>query len=377
MAALPAVALAHPGEHPPGPDTKPDRLTAPAGDGDPAALGARGRGKFAYRGSGGISIRGRGLVRVRAAEGSTIEQSAEGFGRARSSDDGTRWRYAGRGTVVVDCSRCVVMVRGRFHAEVDPTQKHTATGVATVRGRGKTRLAGGRAASFRRAGRLVLSTGPLDVDLMGRIARHGPPKSVDDPGGHPGRREEDDRGRDEGEGPEGGRRDRPADTDDRTPGPRGGPQGQGPRRKPGRRFGHRRAQWSLGGPARGAVSFDELTGRLKVWDLSEGADLVVTVPDGTETETRDDGLTIYRGLRDAAGVTVAGTAFRMVAKGPEVDGAFTPAADSLARSTIRGRGTFTTPDGEYRAHGRRATRVLLQPQPPADPAPEAGGPGPS
>jgi hypothetical protein len=56
----------------------------------------------------------------------------------------------------------------------------------------------------------------------------------------------------------------------------------------------------------------------------------------------------------------------MKAVGTDVEGAFEPTRGTLARSFVRGKGTFKTVDaGDLRAHKHGGTRLLLQ----AGPAP--------
>ena len=133
---------------------------------------------------------------------------------------------------------------------------------------------------------------------------------------------------------------------------------------------HRRdpgATWRLNGPGlrhRGHRRHRRPPARLG--QVAGPKDLAVTVPAGTISRTTlADGSVVYTGLRDAK-VLITGTGFRMKAVGWEVEGTFTPAAGSLARSFVRGKGSFDTAhfqDLRARKHG--GTRVLLQPESPA------------
>jgi hypothetical protein len=104
---------------------------------------------------------------------------------------------------------------------------------------------------------------------------------------------------------------------------------------------------------------------VRVWDRSAAKDLAVTAPAGTAQTTLADGSVVYSGLKGAA-VTVAGTAFRMKARGTKIVGAFAPTAGTPARSFVRGRGSFDTGGaGKLRPGRHGGVRVLLQPAAPA------------
>jgi hypothetical protein len=234
--------------------------------------------------------------------------------------------------------------------DVDPTATHPAVGTARDWGTGQTTLKGGVPLPFWSDQRLVLSGGPMSVDLWGRGAPRwfrgaGGPK-----GGHKGRR--------------GGKHVVREVVITR-------------RFVDGKRvFSHRKvsvkrwwtwnrrdpgATWRLNGPVSGTVDIADIDGRIRVWDTSSGKDLAVTVPDGTSTRTLADGSVVYQGLRDAA-ATLSGTGFRMKAVGWDLEGTFTPAAGSLARSFVRGKGSFDTADFQgQRARRKGGNRVLLQP----------------
>ena len=67
-----------------------------------------------------------------------------------------------------------------------------------------------------------------------------------------------------------------------------------------------------------------------------------------------------------ASVTIAGTGFRMKVRAFDVEGTFTPVPGSLARSFVRGGGTFDAGAAtDVRAGGHGGVRVLLQAGSPA------------
>jgi hypothetical protein len=109
------------------------------------------------------------------------------------------------------------------------------------------------------------------------------------------------------------------------------------------------------------VDIKDIDGRLRVWDKSAAKDLAVTVVPATTPKPLGDGSVLYTGLRDAK-VTLVGTGFRMKAVGWEVEGTFTPTPGSLARSFVRGKGSFDTAHfTDVRARKRDGARILLQP----------------
>jgi hypothetical protein len=191
-----------------------------------------------------------------------------------------------------------------------------------VAGRGETVLRGGVPVPFWANRRILLTTGPMSVDLAGR---GGPEWWGDRPGasGHGRHATHTRRWR----------------WDARAAG----------------------ATWRLSGPASGAVDITTVTGRVRVWDRSAIRDLSVTVPAGTTTTTLGDGSVLYSGLKGAA-VRLTGSGFRMKVRATDVEGAFTPAAGSLARSFVRGAGTFGAGPATGLWAGRHdGVRVLLQP----------------
>jgi hypothetical protein len=321
LIALPAVALAQTTEPIPENDPVAEDAAGVTTTTD-KALHVDGRGAFRYEGSGGIVVSGRGVVRVRdLSAGKDLVRTPTGFGTTRTSDDGLTTRYEGDGTLTLDGSSFRVTVDGAFASDVDPTATHAAAGVARVAGDGATILKGGIPVPFWANQRILLTTGPMSVDLAGR---GGPEVWRDKPGR--------------------GRRATAVTVrhrwrwDDRSAG----------------------ATWRLNGPASGTVDIAAVTGRIRVWDRSTGKDLVVTVPDGTTTTTLSDGSVVYTGLK-AAPVKLAGTGFRMKVRATDVQGAFTPAGGSLARSFVRGRGSFTAGAATDVFPGRRGgVRMLLQ-----------------
>lgn len=334
LIAMPATAVAGTTEQVP--DADPVADEGAAGATTSAALHAEGRGTFRFRGSGGLVISGRGVVRVRDdSAGDDLTGTPTGFGAATAADGGWR-RYAGAGRLVLDGSHQTVVVAGRFRVVADATAANPVAGVARVRGRGVTTLKGGARVPFRASARILLTTAPMSVDLHGHgRARDGVRRIV--------RRVVVTR---RVETPKGVTHRRVVRVTRRAWTPKA----------PG-------ATWRLSGPASGTVTLTTLTGRLRVWDRSAGGDLAVTVPAGTSTTTLGDGSVVYSGLRGAP-VTVAGTGFRMKVRAHDVEGTFTPAPASLARSFVRGAGTFSTGTVSDVHPGRRGgVRVLLQPTP--------------
>jgi hypothetical protein len=330
LMALPATALA---------DDDVERVADPdptaeegAGATTTKALHAEGRGGFRYEGSGGTVVTGRGVVKVRdLSAGKDLSATPTGFAKTRTSKDGVWTAYIGEGGLTLDGSSYRVTAHGRFASDVDPTASHQATGLARLVGRGETILKGGVAVPIWASQRILLSRGPLSVDLAGR-------------GGH-GWFRDGSRGK-------------------------GGPKARGGKARGGKhRHGLRwrwdrggpGATWRVNGPASGTVDIATVTGRVRVWDRSAGKDLSVAVPAGTTTTTLGDGSVVYSGLREAK-VTLAGTGFRMKVRARDVEGTFTPAAGSLARAFVRGKGTFDTADvTDMRAGKHGGVRILLQP----------------
>jgi hypothetical protein len=345
LIAVPSAALAHADEPVTETDPAAEEVVTTTTD---KALHSEGTGGFRYKGSGGVSITGEGAVWVRdLSQAKDLVKTPTGFGKTRTSKDGTWTRYSGTGSLTLDGSQYAVHVRGKFTADVDPTATHPAVGEARDWGRGETTLKGGIPWPFWSDQKIVLSGGPMAVDLHGRGAPRWLRDGEDGPKGHRGkhvtvrkvvvtrkyvngvkvfsRRVVTERG-----------------------------WYRWHRRDPG-------ATWRLNGPASGAVDIADIDGRLRVWDKSAAKDLAVTVPAGTTSEKLADGSVVYTGLRDAK-VLLTGTGFRMKAVGWEVEGTFTPAAGSLARSFVRGKGSFDTAhfqDVRARKHG--GARILLQP----------------
>jgi hypothetical protein len=313
LLAVPAVGLAHRApagsKVPGGPAAAPGPIDDPRGvlpDGDAGAvpgqqttdkaLHAQGRGTFIYRGSGGttISLNAYGVLFVRdLSTGAPLAAAPTGVHAQRTSRDGRYRVFTGRGTLVLDGASYRVEAFSRsFAADVAPTAANRAVGVARAFGRGETILQGGAPVRFARSHRIILSHGPLRVNLSGR------------------------------------------------------------------------GYWRVGGPANGTVAMT-VSNRFRVWDLSAAKDLKVTGIDPERTKTLADGSVLYWGLRDAH-VTVAGTGFRMRVRSTDVEGTFTPAPGTLARSGVRGFGSYSTgatEAPEQQAYARRAvvTRILLQP----------------
>ena len=314
------------------------------------ALHAEGKGGFEYEGSGGTVVTGRGVVKVKdLSAAKDLVKSATGFGTTKTSKDGVWTKYIGEGTLTLDGSSYKVRAAGRFSSDVDPTATHPATGQARAAGWGESILKGGVPLPFWASQRMLLTAGPMSVDLEGR-------------GWHDGwwwkgdRRHKGVDGRSKyvvikrvvitrkvQNGHTVSRRKvvtvkRRWDWDRRTNG----------------------ATWRLNGPASGSVTLATISGRLRVWDPAK--DLVVTgVPTGTPTTTLGDSV-VYSGLRDVKNVTLTGTGFRMKVRARDVEGTFTPTPGSLARSFVQGRGTIDTASvTDYSVRKHRGVRVLLQP----------------
>ncbi len=313
------------------------------------ALHVDGRGAFRYEGSGGMVLTGRGVVRVvDLSTGKDLTSTPGGFGKTRASDDGLTTRYRGEGTLTLDGSSYRVTTRGTFVSDVNPTATHPAAGTARVAGRGEAILKGGVPVPFWASQRILLTTGPMSVDLAGRGNREWWGKK-----------------------------------------PRAKSKRLQARRvvvrrvvttkriENGRTVSKRRvvsvtrwwrwdkrsngATWRLNGPAAGTVDITTLSGRVRVWDRSSANDLAVAVPDGTATRTLADGSVVYSGLK-AAAVKISGSGFRMKVRATDVEGSFTPTEGSLARSFVRGKGTFAAGAATEVSPGRRGgVRVLLQP----------------
>lgn len=337
LMALPATGLA---------DDDVERVKDPdptaeegAGATTTKALHADGRGGFRYEGSGGTVVTGRGVVRVRdLSAGKDLAATPSGFEKTRTSKDGVWTAYIGEGALILDGSSYRVTAFGRFASDVDPTATHQATGQARVMGRGETILKGGVAVPFRAGQRLLLSRGPMAVDLSGRGAYGWSRGKVERTGKRDGK---------------------PRGKDGRAGARRGGKHANGMRWR-----WHRKAAgatWRLNGPAAGTVDMSTVTGRVRVWDRSAAKDLSVSVPAGTASSTLADGSVVYSGL-EAAKVVLAGTGFRMKVRARDVEGTFTPLAGSLARAFVQGKGTFDTADvTDVRAGRHGGVRVLLQP----------------
>lgn len=342
LIALPAGALAQTDEPVPETDPAAEEVVGKTTD---KALHSEGTGGFKYAGSGGVTITVEGVVRVYdESSGKDLVKTATGFGSTKTSKDGLGTRYQGTGTLTLDGSKFRVKVNGKYTADVDPTAAHPAIGEARDWGNGETILKGGVPWPLWSNHRILLSSGPMSVDLFGR-------------GGQRWHRDD---------GPKGGKGkhvvrkvvitkkfvDGKRVFSKRVVTERGWWKWH--RRGPG-------ATWRLNGPASGAVDITDIDGRVRVWDKSTAKDLAVTVPVGTPTQTLTDGSVVYYGLRDAK-VALSGTGFRMKAVGWDVEGTFTPTAGSLARSFVRGKGTFDTADfQDVSARKRGGYRVLLQP----------------
>ena len=239
-------------------------------------------------------------------------------------------------------------MRGKFTLDIDPTATHAAIGTAHDWGAGATTLKGGVAQPFwRDQEKLLVGPGAMSVNLAGRggVRWHRGPK------GHPGKSV----------------RVREVVVTRRFV---NGKKVFSRRVVTQRRWWHwdRRepgATWRLNGPVNGAVDLTTVSGRVRVWDKSPApGDLKVEingVPAGAPTATLGDGSVVYAHLRGAH-VKLTGTAFRMKVVAYDVEGTFTPTAGTLARSFVRGKGTFDTPNGtDLRARKHGGTRLLLQP----------------
>jgi len=307
------------------------------------ALHAEGNGGFEYEGSGGTVVAGRGVVKVKdLSAAKDLVKSATGFGTTKTSKDGVWTKYIGEGTLTLDGSSYKVRVAGRFTSDVDPTATHPATGQARAAGWGESILKGGVPVPFWASQRMLLTTGPMSVDLEGHGWRDGWWRGDR---GHKGTYV----------------------VVKRVVITRKVQNGQTVSRRKvvtvKRRWHWERrtngATWRLNGPASGSVALAKITGRLRVWDPAK--DLVVTgVPTGTPTTTLGDSV-VYSGLRNA-NVSLTGTGFRMKVRARDVEGTFTPTAGSLARSFVQGRGTIDTASvTDYSVRKHRGVRVLLQP----------------
>lgn len=352
LLALPVTAVA-------------DNTAEPVVDNDPVAedvapttttdkaLHADGKGMFTYEGSGGIVLSGSGVVRVRdLSNPAGLVKTPAGFGETKTSKDGQWTRYVGTGTLTLDGAAYKVTAAGRFTADVDPTATNAAAGTARVAGRGDTILKGGVPVSYKASQRILLTTAPISVDLYGR---GGPEWWRTKPGKHKGYG--------------------PATRVEYRVG-KAGKAGKAQNGKGSRASGARYvwwrwspwapgATWRINGPASGSVDISTITGRVRVWDRSAAKDLAVTAPAGTKATPLSDGSVVYTGL-NAAKVTLAGTSFRMKARGTKIVGVFTPTAGTLARSFVRGRGHFDAGAATDVHPGRHGgVRVLLQPVAPA------------
>jgi hypothetical protein len=345
LIALPAAAIAETGEPVVETDPAAESQKGPTTD---KALHAEGVGAFEYEGSGGVVVTVTGGVTVEdLSPGKDLVSTPAGLAAPTTSKDGLRTRYRGTGTLTLDGSQYRVRVHGKLTVDIDPTAAHAAIGTAHDWGAGATTLKGGVAQPFwRDQEKLLVGPGALSVNLAG----HGGIRWHRGPKGHHGARSVRVREVVVTRRFVNGKRvfSRRVVTQHRW--------WSWDPREPG-------ATWRLNGPVSGAVNLTTLSGRLRVWDKSSGVDLAVGVPAGTPTTTLPDGSVVYSHLRGAA-VTLAGTAFRMKAVGDDVEGTFTPTAGTLARSFVRGRGTFDTADaGDLRAHKHGGTRLLLQPAP--------------
>jgi hypothetical protein len=345
LIALPAAAIAVTGEPVVETDPAAESQKGPTTD---KALHSEGVGAFWYEGSGGAVVTVTGGVTVEdLSPAKDLVRTPAGLDAPTTSKDGLRTRYRGTGTLTLDGSQYRVRVHGRFTVDIDPTATHAAIGTAHDWGAGATTLKGGVAQPFwRDQDKLLVGPGALSVDLAG----HGGVRWHRGPKGHPGAKSVRVREVVVTRRFVNGKRvfSRRVVTQRRW--------WSWDRREPG-------ATWRLNGPVSGAVSLTALSGRLRVWDKSSGKDLAVVVPPGTPTTALPDGSVVYFHLRGAV-VTLAGTAFRMKAVGDDVEGTFTPTAGTLARSFVRGKGTFDTADASnLNAHRHGGTRLLLQPAP--------------
>ena len=345
LIALPAAAIAETGEPVVETDPAAESQKGPTTD---KALHAEGVGAFEYEGSGGVVVTVTGGVTVEdLSPGKDLVSTPAGLAAPTTSKDGLRTRYRGTGTLTLDGSQYRVRVHGKLTVDIDPTATHAAIGTAHDWGAGATILKGGVAQPFWRDQESCWWA-PARCRLTwpgaAGIRWHRGPK------GHHGAKSVRVREVVVTRRFVNGKRvfSRRVVTQRRW--------WSWDPREPG-------ATWRLNGPVSGAVNLTTLSGRLRVWDKSSGKDLAVGVPAGTPTTTLPDGSVVYSHLRGAA-VTLAGTAFRMKAVGDDVEGTFTPTAGTLARSFVRGKGTFDTADAsDLRAHKHGGTRLLLQPAP--------------
>ena len=349
LIALPAAAIAETGEPVVETDPAAESQKGPTTD---KALHAEGVGAFEYEGSGGVVVTVTGGVTVEdLSPGKDLVSTPAGLAAPTPSKDGHRTRYRGTGTLTLDGSQYRVRVHGKLTVDIDPTATHAAIGTAHDWGAGATILKGGVAQPFwRDQEKLLVGPGALSVDLAGRggIRWHRGPK------GHHGAKSVRVREVVVTRRFVNGKRvfSRRVVTQRRW--------WSWDPREPG-------ATWRLNGPVSGEVIFKTLSGRLRVWDKSPtGTDGVKVegLPAGTPHPiVLPDKSVVYLHLRGAP-VTLTGTAFRMKAVGDDVEGTFTPTAGTLARSFVRGRGTFDTADAsDLRAHKHGGTRLLLQPAP--------------
>jgi hypothetical protein len=350
LIAVPSAALAQTDEPVTETDPAAEEVVTTTTD---KALHSQGTGVFRYEGSGGVTISVDGAVTVRdLSAAKDLVSTPSGFTTTKTktstkSKHGNWARYEGTGTLTLDGSQFQLKVRGTFTVDIDPTATHPATGKAWDWGKGETTLKGGVPWPFWSDQKIVLSAGPMAVDLFGRGAPRWFRDGEDGPKGHRGKHVTVRKvviTRKYVNGVKVASR--------RVVTERGWFKWH--RRDPG-------ATWRLNGPASGTVDIADIDGRVRVWDKSAAKDLAVTVPTGTTTTTLADGSVVYSGLRDAQ-VKLVGTGFRMKAVAWDVEGTFTPTASTLARSFVRGKGTFDTADfQDLRARKRDGARVLLQP----------------
>ncbi len=352
LIALPAGALAQTDEPVPETDPAAEEVVGTTTD---KALHSQGAGVFRYEGSGGVTISVNGAVTVRdLSAAKDIVATPSGFTTTKTktstkSKNGNWARYEGTGTLTLDGSQFHLKVRGTFTVDIDPTATHPAIGKAWDWGKGETTLKGGIPWPFWSDQKILLSGSPtMSVDLFGRGAPRWLRDGEDGPKGHRGRKMVVRKVVVTKRFVNGKRV-----FSRRVVTERGWWKWH--RRDPG-------ATWRLNGPASGAVDITDIDGRLRVWDKSAAKDLVVTVdPAGTAPRPLGDGSVVYYGLRNAK-VKLSGTGFRMKAVGWDVEGTFTPTTGSLARSFVRGKGTFDTADfQDVRARKHGGYRVLLQP----------------
>ena len=131
-----------------------------------------------------MTIVGDGIVRSSTCPPRrTSSRPRPASGRPRRPRTG-RTRYQGTGTLTLDGSQYRVKVNGKFTADVDPTATHPATGTARDWGNGETTLKGGVPWPFWSNQRILLTAGPMSVDIFGR----GGPRWHREPKGEPGKR---------------------------------------------------------------------------------------------------------------------------------------------------------------------------------------------